>query len=309
MPPAYLVTHSGGFHADELFSSVILTRLFSDAQLIRSRAPEWITPDADRIIYDVGGAYDAEAGIFDHHQRGAPLREDGQPLSSFGLIWRHFGRDYLTASGIPAEHIDAVHASFDAGFVLPVDLVDNGALSPASAGPLLSGMVLPSLMETLKPVFDETDPEAEDRAFATALTIARAFVEARVARNAAKLRAEGIVMEAIRQAGDGRVLELPMGMPFRPTVVKAGADHLWFVITPRGKDWTIGGIRKSEDGFELRADLPASWAGLTGEALEAASDVPGALFCHNGRFVAAAATRDAALAMAEIAVREAEMTE
>lgn len=81
MPPAYLVTHSGGFHADELFSSVILTRLFPDAQLIRSRAPEWITPDADRIIYDVGGAYDAEAGIFDHHQRGAPLREDGQPLS------------------------------------------------------------------------------------------------------------------------------------------------------------------------------------------------------------------------------------
>lgn len=307
MLPAYLVTHSGGFHADELFSSVILTRIFPDAQLIRSRAPEWITPGADRIIYDVGGAYDPEAGIFDHHQRGAPLREDGQPLSSFGLIWRHFGRDYLAASGVPAEHIETVHASFDAGFVLPIDLVDNGALSPASAGPLLSGMVLPSLMETLKPVFDETDPEAEDRAFATALIIARAFVEARLARNAAKLRAEGIVMEAIRQAGDGRVLELPMGMPFRPTVVKAGADHLWFVITPRGKDWTIGGIRKSEDGFELRADLPASWAGLTGEALEAASGVPGALFCHNGRFIAAAATRDAALAMAEIAVREAEM--
>ena len=82
-----------------------------------------------------------------------------------------------------------------------------------------------------------------------------------------ELRAEGIVMEAIRQAGDGRVLELPMGMPFRPTMVKAGADYLWFVITPRSKDWTIGGIRKAEHGFELRADLPVSWAGLTGEVL------------------------------------------
>lgn len=306
MSPAYLVTHSGGFHADELFSSVILTRLFPDAQLIRSRAPEWITPATDRIIYDVGGSYDPEAGIFDHHQRGAPLREDGQPLSSFGLIWRHFGRDYLAAFGVPAEHIETVHASFDASFVLPIDLVDNGALSPASAGTLLSGMVLPSLMETLKPVFDDTDPEAEDRAFATALLIARAFVEARIARNAAKLRAEGIVIEAIRQAGDSRILELPMGMPFRPTVVKAGADHLWFVINPRGKDWTIGGIRKAEDGFELRADLPASWAGLSGEALEAASGVPGALFCHNGRFIAAAATREAAMAMAEIAVKSVE---
>ena len=89
MAPEFLVTHSGGFHADELLSSVILTRLFPDARLVRSRAPEWITPGGDRIIYDVGGAYDPAAGIFDHHQRGAPLRDDGQPYSSFGLVWRH----------------------------------------------------------------------------------------------------------------------------------------------------------------------------------------------------------------------------
>ncbi len=309
MTPAYLVTHSGGFHADEVFSTVILTRLFPQAQLIRSRAAEWITPGPDRISYDVGGAYDADAGIFDHHQRGAPLRDDGQPFSSFGLIWRHFGRDYLVASGVPVEHIEAVHASFDAKFVLPIDLLDNGALSPASAGPLLSGMLLPDLIESLKPVFDDTASGAEDRAFQTALTIARAFVEARIARSAAKLRAEAIVLEAIAEAGASRILELPMGMPFRPAVVMAGADHLWFVINPRGSDWVIGGIRKSGDSFEQRADLPVSWAGLTGAALEAVSGVKGALFCHNGRFIAAAETRDAALEMARIAVREAELAE
>ncbi|MFN7051170.1 MAG: MYG1 family protein, partial [Gemmobacter sp.] len=75
MTPDFLVTHSGGFHADELMSSVILTRLFPQAQIIRSRARDWITPGPDRIIYDVGGAYDAAAGIFDHHQRGAPKRD------------------------------------------------------------------------------------------------------------------------------------------------------------------------------------------------------------------------------------------
>ncbi|WP_372835405.1 MYG1 family protein, partial [Puniceibacterium confluentis] len=58
MTPSYLVTHSGGFHADELLSSVVLTRLFPQAELRRSRAPEWITPGVDRIIYDVGGLYD-----------------------------------------------------------------------------------------------------------------------------------------------------------------------------------------------------------------------------------------------------------
>jgi uncharacterized UPF0160 family protein len=136
MKPDYLVTHSGGFHADELLSSVVLTRLFPTAEIVRSRAPEWITPGASRIIYDVGGAYDADAGIFDHHQRGAPLRDDGQPYSSFGLIWKHFGHAYLAAIGLPEAHIEPVYASLDESFVLPIDLLDNGAMSPAVAGPL-----------------------------------------------------------------------------------------------------------------------------------------------------------------------------
>ncbi|OBZ94549.1 metal-dependent hydrolase [Pararhizobium polonicum] len=304
MTPDFLVTHSGGFHADELLSSVILTRLFPQARLIRSRAPEWITPGADRIIYDVGGVYDAAAQIFDHHQRGAPLREDGQPYSSFGLIWKHYGHDYLLASGVPEGHVETVHASFDASFVLPVDLVDNGALSPSVAG-LLGGLTLPALLETLKPVFDETDPDADDRAFHAALAIARSFVEARIGKSAAKLRAEALVHRAIVDAGEGRILELPMGMPFRPAIVKAGADHLLFVVHPRDKDWCLTTIRRADEGFEVRADLPAAWAGLTNGDLEAACGVEGASFCHNGRFVAAAKTREAALAMAELAVREA----
>jgi uncharacterized UPF0160 family protein len=304
MTPDYLVTHSGGFHADELLSSVILTRLFPEARLMRSRAAEWITPGADRIIYDVGGIYDASARVFDHHQRGAPLREDGQPFSSFGLIWRHFGRDYLTAYGVPEAHIETVHAAFDAGFVLPVDLADNGAISPSEAGQM-AGLTLPVLLETLKPVFDDEDPEAENRGFQTALGIARSFVEASVAGREAKLRAEGLVEEAIAKAGPSPILELPMGMPFRAAIIKTGADHLLFVVHPRGKDWCLTTIRRSDDGFENRADLPAAWAGLTNGALEAACGVVGATFCHNARFVAAAKTREAALAMAELAVKEA----
>ncbi|WP_438749587.1 MYG1 family protein [Pararhizobium sp. O133] len=303
MTPDFLVTHSGGFHADELLSSVILTRLFPQAKIVRSRTPEWITPGADRVIYDVGGAYDTAQQIFDHHQRGAPLRDDGQPYSSFGLIWKHFGRDYLLAYGLPQAHVEPVHATFDAGFVLPVDLVDNGALSPAIAGPL-SPLTLPVLLETLKPVFDDADPQADDRGFHAALAVARLFVEGRIAQIAAKLRAEAIVQQAIKDTGEGRVLELPAGMPFRPAIVRAGADHLLFVVHPRERDWCLTTIRRADEGFEVRADLPASWAGLTNGDLEAVCGVEGASFCHNGRFVAAAKTREAALAMANLAVSE-----
>ncbi|WP_099827217.1 MYG1 family protein [Oceaniglobus indicus] len=304
MTITHLVTHSGGFHADEVLSSVVLTRLFPDAVVVRSRDESWITPAASRIVYDVGRNYDPEALIFDHHQRPNPLREDGQPYSSFGLIWRHFGRDYLRALAVPEADIENVHRGFDQGFVLPVDMLDNGALEPSVAG-VLAGMTLPVLLETLKPVFDERDETADDRAFLDALPVARAFVEAAIRGRAAKLRAEHMVLQAIEAAGTSHVLELPMGMPFRSAIEKAGADHLLFVVHPRGDDWALTTIRKSGDSFAARADLPETWAGLTDAELEKASGVAGAKFCHNARFIAVAATRDAVLEMANRAVQEA----
>ena len=298
MTITHLVTHSGGFHADELLSSVILTRLFPAAGLVRTRDAGMTTPGAEKIIYDVGRDYDAQA------QRPNPLREDGQPYSSFGLIWKHYGHDYLRAMAVPEEDLDHIHHSMDQGFVLPIDLMDNGALNPSAAGPL-AGMTLPVLLETLKPAFDARSDDADDRAFAGALPIARAFVEAAVSGKAAKRRAEAMVTKAIGAAGAARILELPMGMPFRAAIEKAGADHLLFVVHPRGEDWALTTIRKNGDTFESRADLPEAWAGLTDGALEAASGVKGAKFCHNGRFIAVADSREAVLQMAGLAVAEA----
>lgn len=303
--PSFLVTHSGGFHADELLSSVILTSLFPQASLIRTRDADWITPGPDRIIFDVGRGYDAQAGLFDHHQKNPPLRMDGQPFSSFGLIWRQFGRDFLRACLVPDALLEAVHLAFDSNFVLPVDLMDNGAINPGSAG-ALAGLTLPVLLESLKPVFDDRSPDADDRAFHQALPVARIFVEAAISQAAAKGRAEAVVCQAIAAAGQSRILELPMGMPYRAAITAAGADHLLFVIHPREKDWALNGIRLSEDSFAQRADLPAAWAGLTDAAFEAASGVTGARFCHNARFIAIADSRDAILALATLAIAEAE---
>ncbi len=71
---------------------------------------------------------------------------------------------------------------------------------------------------------------------------------------------------------------------------------------PRSKVLTT--IRTGDDTFDTRADLPEAWAGLTDAALEAASGVPGAKFCHNGRFIAVASKRDAIIQMADLAIAE-----
>ena len=301
MTITHIITHSGGFHADELLSSVILTRLFQKAELRRTRDRQWLSPSPEKIIYDVGAIYDADVQIFDHHQRPSPLREDGQPFSSFGLIWKHYGREYLTAMNVPAYNVEEIHNIFDTTFVLPIDLLDNGAMEPSVAGPL-SALTLPALLASFKPVFDDPSPTADDDAFFTALPIARSFVEVAIGNFAAKLRAQSIVFEAIVKAGPSPILELPMGMPYRSALDKAQADHILFVVNPRGNDWTLNGIKLSKDTFEQRADLPIAWAGMTDEALEDASGVKGAKFCHNARFIAVASSREAIMKMANLAV-------
>ncbi|WP_040450169.1 MYG1 family protein [Hoeflea phototrophica] len=302
MTITHLVTHSGGFHADELLSSVVLTRLFPAAALLRTREREWLEPAEGRIIFDVGGDYDASRQIYDHHQRPSPLRDDGQPFSSFGLIWAHYGRDYLAALDVPGADLDAIHSAFDEEFVLPVDLLDNGAIQPSVAGPLAE-LTLPALLGSLKPVFDDTSPTADDDAFLAALPVARSFVEASVRNLAAKARARGVVLEAIAKAGASPILELPMGMPYLSVLNAADAGHMMFMVAPRGEDWTLNGIKLSNDTFDQRADLPAAWAGLSDAALEAACGVKGAKFCHNGRFIAVASSREAIMEMAELAVK------
>ena len=176
-------------------------------------------------------------------------------------------------------------------------------MEPSVAGPL-SILTLPSLLGSLKPVFDDMSPTADDDAFMKALPIARSFVEAQIHNFAAKFRAQSIVIDAIAKAGTSPILELPMGMPYRSALELAEADHMLFVIHPRGADWTLNGIKLSNDTFDQRADLPAAWAGLTDNALEDASGVKGAKFCHNGRFIAVASTRKAILKMAEVAVQD-----
>ena len=92
-----LVTHSGTFHLDDAFAYAVLrlalglSKAGVDHALVRTR-DEAVVAGAD-IAWDVGAVHDPAAGRFDHHQRGAPVREDGDgtPFSAAGLVWRAHG--------------------------------------------------------------------------------------------------------------------------------------------------------------------------------------------------------------------------
>lgn len=294
-----LITHDGAFHADDVFSTVILKDLFPEAEIIRTRDMELISPGPDKIVYDVGQQYDPEQNIYDHHQNGSPVREDGVPYSSFGLIWKEYGEQWLSQC-FPdiGNDLAAVHISMDRGFVRDVDALDNGVTVPGGSSPLNITMIIAQFM----PDFDDDNYDGIMQTFTEAVSFTNVILHNRARGVAAKLRAQRIVSQAIEDQRGSPVLELPCGMPWDQTLRRAEATDVRFVLIPRQDGWTISAVRDKPSEFVNRLDLPAEWGGLTGDALVEVSGVKGAKFCHKALFFAATETREGALEMIEKAL-------
>ena len=95
---ADLITHSGNFHADEVFATVVLSKLIDKENITLCRISA-ITQNEKGIVYDIG------YGEYDHHQPGGNgERLNGVKYAAFGLIWKAFGKEYLKS--INATNID-----------------------------------------------------------------------------------------------------------------------------------------------------------------------------------------------------------
>ena len=86
---ANCITHAGTFHADEIFATIILSKVMPEITLIRLQEMKEKV-DKDVIVYDIGG------GKFDHHQLGGNgERENGIKYAACGLIWKQYGKELL----------------------------------------------------------------------------------------------------------------------------------------------------------------------------------------------------------------------
>jgi len=90
-------THNGKIHSNEVASVALLVNYFGRKDkvttVIRSRN---LNPHSD-ILVDIGEIYDHGSLKYDHH--GSDFSEFWKnsevPLSSTGLIWRHYGKEMI----------------------------------------------------------------------------------------------------------------------------------------------------------------------------------------------------------------------
>lgn len=288
-----VATHPGNFHADDVFAVATLGLAAGPLEIVRTR-DEQAHADADARV-DVGGRSDPATGDFDHHQKGgAGERANGIRYASFGLAWRHHGA--ALAGGAEAA------AAIDERLVQGVDANDTGQPIIESLVGDVRPMSISGVIAAMNAAWDEDlSPAEEDARFAEAVALATRILEREIAGAAAHRRAQQLVHDAIGRAADPRVIELERNMPWREAVVSTAPDAL-YVMYPKPDGWGLQAVPRELGAFANRKDLPASWAGRSGEDLAAVTGVEDAVFCHSARFYASARSRDGIAALAQQAV-------
>lgn len=280
-------THSGKFHADDVFSSALLLYLNPQITITRgNRVPE----EYDGIVFDIG------RGQYDHHQRDSRVRENGVPYAAFGLLWEELG------SGILGE---TLAQRFDEEFVQPLDNNDNTGEKNELA----------SLIGNFNPVWDETEAadgvteEERDRGlsvgFLRAVQVAGMVLENKFARYRADARADEKINQVLAmqetQGGDARILVLPEFVPCQKRLKETDTA---FVIFPSNRGGYCIQPQKKPDSMNYKCSFPKQWLGLENEELQKATGLASAGFCHKGGFLMTVGDEADAIRACKISLEE-----
>jgi uncharacterized UPF0160 family protein len=287
-----ICTHNGNFHTDDVFALALLTLLFPNAEVIRSRSQE----DFDRadLVVDVGLIYDPASNRFDHHQDGrAGTRENGIYYSGFGLVWMHYGLQYC-------EGDEEVFKRFDESLVASIDANDNGQRVYVKNDFDVEPYTIEDVVESYNPgTYEEKN---FDTRFMDAVQIAKLILERKKIRYQDAIRAEKEFVKLYLESPNEKYVVLPRHLPSgRPSET---LPELLFVVFPADANpqWMIRAVPKEKGTFVNRLNLPEAWRGKNGEELEKICGVKGTIFCHNAGFIASAKTKEAAIEMVELAL-------
>ncbi len=293
-----LITHSGGFHADDVLAYAILKEALTKGgeawTLERSREPAVI--ETGDIVFDVGEIYDPATNRYDHHQKDrAGARENGVMYASAGLVWKHFGKELCEN--------ETVWEGVDRSIICEIDSVDNGQnfigdLAFKDTSYVSLGMHIANFSPTL---FEEESAEELLRRFEEASEFARGILKRMIHASAALEVAFARATEVYVHAEDKRLLVLDENYA-RPTWRRLGGyPEPIYVVYPNGDgtSWRIEAVPVDATHLESRKLLPESWRGLKNEELAAACGASDALFCHPSGFLMGVTSRESAIELAK----------
>ena len=282
---ANCITHAGTMHADEVFATAFLELYLNDIKVYRTMEVNPNDFPKDVIIYDIG------RGIFDHHQLDALKRENGVTYSSFGLLWKTFGLDYLKRRDVSQP--EDVFLSIEKDFVIGIDADDNGVFPKIETDGTYKIKTLPGIIKLFNPSYESDDDLNEQ--FIKAVSFAKTILDEEIKSIIGKTKAKYKVIEYYNKT-ENNILFLDEYMPYEETLLTIDeTKKIDYVVFPSNRGgYNVKTVPVSFEDKTYRKTFPEEWAGLTNEKLEEVTGISGARFCHNTRFLLSCDTLDAA---------------
>jgi uncharacterized UPF0160 family protein len=284
-------THDGIFHADDVVGIAILAGAgLGKIQVLRSRDAVAVT--GAEVVVDVGGIYDADAGMFDHHQVRGGVESNSFGFvgcAAAGLVWDHYGPAFVEThyegiGGCPVDATEVVKRVHEK-MIADVDNIDTGARRPTKGEFTFSHFVAG---------FNTPGKPGDPADFAAAVEAAGRAIRNAIASAVAELSDEVAVKAAI-DAQPGSVVVLDKYCFGMMSVCQSanteGRTIRRLVFPDVSGQWRVQIVEGSES-------LPSEWSGKTPEEFEAMTGISGFVFCHAALFIAGNRTREGAVEMA-----------
>ncbi len=276
-----LVTHSGRFHADEVFA-ISMVLMVEQREITRTRDEEII--QQAEIVLDVGAEYDPERLRFDHHQNSfTETREDGTPYATAGLIWRHYAKRIFAARGLTDDYESSFATQWvDDKLISDIDAVDNGVFTE---DPRPSVSLLIAMMNE-----PSDEPEKQELAFNKAIEFTTDILDNFI--KAAIKEAEVVVeLESYAKTVEDGILTLDKNLPFKDFI--RSHPEIKRVVYPRSEE-QFGVYCNTQENH-----LPERFRGLRDQELNEVSGLSDAIFCHKSGFMAVCTSIESALFLAK----------
>lgn len=316
-----IATHDGSFHADETIACAILTYLYENSQIIRSRDPN-ILEKAD-IIIDVSGKNDEKH--FDHHSKEFNLcRDNGIAYATAGLMWKKFGLEFLNKINkqfkLEIKNQEIIQKAFDfidKNIMIYIDLNDNGQLNE-----YLNTTFSPQNSEEKK-LFDDLNlfyqqvpsipyivatqninagnNEDQYKAFISTVKLLKQIL---IGACNHCLNTQRDIVKVLECYKGGNILILHEKLPWSQAVLEnmnLFKDCLIAIYPDRKRGWRIQSLPYSKaEIFKNKCSAPIEWRGLDNEALDKKTGLKNTIFVHRSGFTGGAITFEDALEMAKL---------
>ncbi len=300
-----IITHSGTFHSDEAFAiatlKIFLKKKYEKNffkpkfEIIRTRDLSLIQ-EGDYVL-DVGGDYNPEKLIFDHHQiGGAGERENGISYAAFGLVWKEFGEKICGSSEI-SRIIDKKLVQF-------LDAIDVGEDLYDLKNPKVTPYLFCDFVSTYN-FLSEYNGNNPQQNFLKMVGLAEDVLLREIERAVIQEKQRKKILEIYNRTEDKRLIVFDKSYDdFVIDITLNKFSEPLFIINPNseGGGWKLKAIRISADSFENKKDLPLEWAGKRDEELQKITGVSDAIFCHNKRFIAVADSKEGTVKLAKLAL-------